>query len=198
MGKLWALFTYGIAAAVVAVLSYATAARLPGLREPFWAPLAALVVLYPDRKATLEAGLQYSIGTAAGSAIGWVCSAVWHGSLAVYGAGIMIAVGIAHLVRCQAAARLCAVAVTVITIVPHAEPPHLVALIRFVEVSYGVACALAYSLAAEAVATRFLHRLQLQRRSRTEKAPSGALRDKNRVRCSDDVQVERHAEKLPE
>lgn len=151
---LGALF-YGLAAAVVAVFTYATAARLPGVRQPYWAPLAALVVLYPDRKATLNAAFQYFIGTAAGSAIGWGCSAVWRGNVAIYGAGIMAAIAVAYLLRCQAAARLGAVAVTVITIVPHTEPPHLVALVRFVEVSYGIACALAYSLAAEVLAKRF-------------------------------------------
>lgn len=72
-----------------------------------WAPLAALVVLYPDRKATLTAGLQYFIGTAIGSAIGGACAAVWHGNLAVYGAGVTLTIGAAHVLRRQAAARHC-------------------------------------------------------------------------------------------
>lgn len=147
---------YGIGAAFVAVFCYATAAGLPGLHEPYWAPLTALVVLYPDRKGTLKAGLQYFIGTAIGSAIGWACAALWHGHLAAYGAGVALAIGAAHVLRCDAAARLSAVAVTLITIVPHPESPHLIALLRFVEVSYGVACALAYTLAADLVAKRVL------------------------------------------
>jgi hypothetical protein len=49
------------------------------------------------------------------------------------------------------AARLCAVAVTVITIIPHPESPGFVALYRFIEVSYGVACAVAYMGLADLV-----------------------------------------------
>jgi uncharacterized membrane protein YccC len=145
---------YGVGSAFVAVFCYETAARLPGLREPYWVPLTALVVLYPDRKGTLKAGLHYFIGTAIGSVVGWGCAALWHENLAVYGAGVALAIGAAHVVRCYAAARLSAVAVTLITIVPHPEPPHVIAVLRFVEVSYGVACALAYTLAADLVAKR--------------------------------------------
>ena len=42
--------------AIVAVLCYATAVRLPWLREAYWAPIAAIVVLYPDRVETVKAG----------------------------------------------------------------------------------------------------------------------------------------------
>jgi uncharacterized membrane protein YgaE (UPF0421/DUF939 family) len=149
---------YGIGSAVVAVFCYATASRFPGLREAYWAPIAALVVLYPDRKGTLKAGLQYFIGTASGSAIGWGCAALGRGNLALYGGGVALAIGAAHFLRCQASARLSAVAVTLIAIVPHAEPPYVIALRRFVEVSYGVACALAYTLAVDLVAARLAAR----------------------------------------
>jgi hypothetical protein len=54
-------------------------------------------------------------------------------------------VGLCYAVRLENAARLCAVAVTVITIIPRAEPPHLVALYRCIEVSYGVACAVGFT-----------------------------------------------------
>ncbi len=146
---------HGLGAALVAVFCYATARRLPLLGEPYWAPIAAVVVLYPQREATVQAGLQRFVGTAIGSLIGWGCAAWWHGNVAVYGAGVLLAVGACHLLGLQAAARLCAVAVTVITIIPHPEPPHLVALYRFIEVSYGVAIALAYTVVTDLVARRF-------------------------------------------
>lgn len=47
------------------------------------------------------------------------------------------------------------VAVTVIAIIPRTELPHLVAFHRFVEVSYGVACALLYMVAADFLRRRF-------------------------------------------
>jgi uncharacterized membrane protein YgaE (UPF0421/DUF939 family) len=146
-----ALF-HGASAAVVAVFCYGTASRIPWLHEAYWAPIAAVVVMYPEREATVQAGLQRLVGTAVGSAIGWASAAWWQGNVLLYGAAILVAVALCHALRLPAAARLCAVAVTVITIIPHPEPPGLVALYRFIEVSYGVACAVAYMGLAELVA----------------------------------------------
>ena len=52
------------------------------------------------------------------------------------------------------ASRLCAVAVTVITIIPRPGPAYQVAFHRFMEVSYGVVCALAYTVVVERVRRR--------------------------------------------
>jgi len=144
----------GAGTALVAVFSYATASQVPFLRETFWAPIAAIVVLYPDGETTRKAALERFLGTAIGSLIGWASAATWHHHIAVYGAAVVLAVGACHLLKLEATSRLCAVAVTVITIVPHADRPHLVALYRFIEVSYGVLCALAYTTVVDRVKRR--------------------------------------------
>jgi uncharacterized membrane protein YgaE (UPF0421/DUF939 family) len=149
-----AALLYGAGAAVVAMFCYATALHLPGLHEVYWAPIAAIVALQPGREATVKAAFQRFLGTAIGSLIGWGCAALWHGNILVYGAGVMLAVGACHFLRCEAAARICAVAVTVITLIPRVDPPHLVALHRFIEVSYGVGCAVAYTIAVDVIARR--------------------------------------------
>jgi uncharacterized membrane protein YgaE (UPF0421/DUF939 family) len=155
-GRSWpatrAALVYSAGAAVVAVFCYATARLVPGLREAYWAPIAAVVVLYPDREATRKAGVDRFFGTAIGSLVGWASAAWWHQHLVLYGVAVMLAVGLCHAVNRPAAARLCAVTVTVITIIPHPESAHLVALYRFLEVSYGVACALVYAAATDLVA----------------------------------------------
>jgi uncharacterized membrane protein YccC len=132
---------------------YVTANLMP-LRESYWAPLAAVVVLYPEPAATRKAGSDRFVGTFVGSLIGWASAEFWHGHVLIYGAGVMLAVALCSLLGLGTVARLSAVAVTVITIVPHAEPPHLVALYRFVEVSYGVACAYGYTTAVEYISKR--------------------------------------------
>jgi uncharacterized membrane protein YgaE (UPF0421/DUF939 family) len=83
--------------------------------------------------------------------IGWGCASVWQGHVLLYGLGVLLAVGVCYLLRLENASRLSAVAVTVITIIPRGEPAYLVAFHRFVEVSYGVLCALLYTLAVEKV-----------------------------------------------
>jgi uncharacterized membrane protein YccC len=144
----------GVSAAVVAVFSYSTVSLVPALQEHYWAPIAAVVVLYPDREATRNAATERFIGTIIGSLVGWGCAAWWHESLVLYGLGIAVAVGTCYLMRLEKASRLCAVAVTVITIVPRPGPAYQIAFHRFVEVSYGVVCALAYTVVVDWVRRR--------------------------------------------
>jgi uncharacterized membrane protein YgaE (UPF0421/DUF939 family) len=136
----------GLSAACVAVFCYLTARLLPSLRDVYWAPIAAIVVLYPDREATKSAAAQRFLGTAVGSLIGWASAVLWHEHIVLYGVAVFFAVGVCYLLRLGTAARLCAVTVTVITLIPRPEPVYLVAFHRFVEVSYGVTCALVYTI----------------------------------------------------
>jgi uncharacterized membrane protein YgaE (UPF0421/DUF939 family) len=145
---------HGVSAGLVAAFSFSTASLVPSLREPYWAPIAAVVVLYPARDATRRAAVERFIGTTIGSLIGWATADWWHQNLALYGLSVVVAVGLCYALRLENAARLCAVTVTVITLIPRAEAAYLVAFHRFVEVSYGVACALAYTMAAEAIRLR--------------------------------------------
>jgi uncharacterized membrane protein YccC len=147
----------GASAAIVAVFCYSTVSLVPALQESYWAPIAAVVVLYPDREATRRAAVERFIGTIVGSLVGWGCATWWHGSMFLYGLGIAVAVGICYLMRLQNASRLCAVAVTVITLIPRPGRPCEVAFHRFVEVSYGVVCALAYTVVVDLVRRRRRH-----------------------------------------
>ena len=144
----------GVSAAFVSVFCYSTASLVPGLRETYWAPIAAVVVLHSRREATRKAAMERFVGTIIGSLIGWGCAAWWHQNIVMYGLAILVAVGICYLMRLENASRLCAVAVTVITIIPRPEPAYLVAFHRFVEVSYGVGCALAYTMVVDLVRHR--------------------------------------------
>jgi uncharacterized membrane protein YccC len=99
--------------------------RLPALQESYWAPIAAVVVLYPDREATRKAAIERFIGTIVGSLVGWGCATWWHQSIVLYGLAIAVAVGTCYLMRLENASRLCAVAVTVIAVIPRPGPPYL-------------------------------------------------------------------------
>jgi uncharacterized membrane protein YccC len=144
----------GASAALVAMFCYFTAGLVPSLHETYWAPIAAVVVLYPQTEATRKASTDRFIGTVIGSLIGWGSATYWNQNLLLYGLAVMVAVGLCYLLRLENASRLCAVAVTVITLVPRAQPAYVVAFHRFVEVSYGVACAVGYTLALDFVRRR--------------------------------------------
>jgi hypothetical protein len=57
----------GASAAIVAVFCYSTVSLVPALQESYWAPIAAVVVLYPDREATRKAAIERFVGTIVGS-----------------------------------------------------------------------------------------------------------------------------------
>jgi uncharacterized membrane protein YccC len=142
----------GAGTAIVALFSYATIRLVPSLREPYWAPIAAVVVLYPTLEATKKAALDRFLGTLIGSIIGWASATWWHGDVLPYALSLVVAVALCALLRLETASRLCAVTITVIALIPRTVPAYVTAFHRFVEVSYGVACALAYTLVANRMA----------------------------------------------
>jgi uncharacterized membrane protein YgaE (UPF0421/DUF939 family) len=144
----------GLGTSLVAMFCYVTASLVPGLSEAYWAPIAAVVVLYPETSATRKASGDRFLGTIFGSLIGWASAVLWHQNVLLYGISIFLAVGVCYLLRRENASRLCAVAVTVITLIPRSEPAHVVAFHRFIEVTYGVACAVLYTSVADAVRGR--------------------------------------------
>jgi uncharacterized membrane protein YgaE (UPF0421/DUF939 family) len=144
----------GASAAFVAMFAYFTTSLVPSLNETYWAPIAAVVVLYPQKEATRKASADRFLGTVIGSLIGWASATYWHQSVLLYGVAVTVAVGLCYLLRLENASRLCAVAVSVITLIPRYEPAYLIAFHRFVEVSYGVACAVAFTAGLEFVRKR--------------------------------------------
>jgi uncharacterized membrane protein YgaE (UPF0421/DUF939 family) len=148
----------GVSASIVATFCYVTASRVPSLHEPYWAPIAAVVVLYSQTDATRKASRDRFIGTAIGCVIGYESAIFWHGSVLLYGVAVFVAVGLCYLLRLENAARLCAVAVSVITLIPRSEPASVIAFHRFVEVSYGVACAVVYTVLLDGARRRWRSR----------------------------------------
>ena len=146
---------HGWRVSLVAMFCYFTVNRIPQLHETYWAPIAAVVVLYPDLGTTEKAGFDRLLGTAIGSLVGWGSAVWWHGHTLFYGLSIFVSVAICYTLGRAGAARLCAVAVTVITIIPRPEPAHMVAIYRFIEVSYGVSCALAYMRIVDLIQARW-------------------------------------------
>lgn len=143
---------HGVGAAVVAAFSYVTASRIPLMHEPYWASIAAVVSLYPERDATMKAGVQQFFGSVVGGLIGWASASWWHHDVLLYAVAVLLAVSVCYLVHLPNAARLSGVAVTIITLIPFSISPGLVALRRFTEVTYGVACAIGYTAAVACVA----------------------------------------------
>ncbi len=130
--------------AVAACISNATTA-LVHLPDGFWAAISAIVVMQTDLAATANSGRDRFIGTAIGGLIGWGCAVYWHDQLWILGLAIAVSVFVCWLANLGTAGRLSAVTLTVIVLIPRGDVIWKVALFRFLEVSWGIAVALAVS-----------------------------------------------------
>jgi uncharacterized membrane protein YccC len=137
----------GILTAGAAWICYASTALL-GLHEGYWAAISAIVVMQADLITTKSAARDRFIGTAVGGLIGWGCAACWHGHVWIYALSVALTIFICWAAGISTAGRLAAVAVTVIVLIPRAEPIWKVALFRFLEVSWGIAVGVAVSSGA--------------------------------------------------
>ena len=126
-------------AAVLALL----AAQAVGLREIYWAPISALVVVQSGFGASLLMSWHRLVGTAVGASIGALLAATAGRSLPAYAGGIL-AVGLlsAALRLDRPANRFAGIALTIVLLIVRPDPAWVVALHRFIEVSTGIVAGL--------------------------------------------------------
>lgn len=148
MGARQALIT-----AAAAWIAYASTSVF-GLREGFWAAISAIVVMQSDLTETENSARDRFIGTAIGGLIGWGCAISWHEQVWIYAAAIGATIFICWFAKLSAAGRLAAVTVTVIVLIPKDEPLWKIALFRFLEVSWGIAVAIAVQITVNWVERR--------------------------------------------
>lgn len=122
-------------------------AQLLKLPEFYWAPISTIVILLSTINP-FTLGWQRFVGTALGAVLGALIAASMHPGWSpllwlVYGLGIFIAGIFSALLRIGTAYRFTAITLTTVLLIPHAVSPWIVAWHRFVEVSLGIAVALA-------------------------------------------------------
>jgi uncharacterized membrane protein YgaE (UPF0421/DUF939 family) len=127
------------ALAAVAALLLAHLLKLP---EYYWAPISAIVVV----QSTIpphELAWQRFVGTALGAVLGAALATFFPPSAVVYAAGIFLCGVIAWLLRIGGAYRFAGITLSIVLLIPHARGPWIVSWHRFLEVSLGIAVALA-------------------------------------------------------
>lgn len=84
----------GFKAALAAGLAWALAMVVPGVaaQYPYYAPLGALVAMYPTVAGTAKQGLQTIIGLALGTGLGY--GAVWAGGLNPFTVALVVGAGV--------------------------------------------------------------------------------------------------------
>lgn len=122
-------------------------ARLFSLPEFYWAPISAIVVILSTIPARTLAWQRF-VGTALGALVGAGLAALVpptpFARLAIlYAAGVFVCGLLCSLLRIAGAYRFAAITVSIVLLIAHVRSPWIVGLHRFVEVSIGIAVALA-------------------------------------------------------
>jgi uncharacterized membrane protein YgaE (UPF0421/DUF939 family) len=124
-------------AAVVSLLL----ARLLKLPESYWAPISAIVIIQSTIDPRTVAWQRFA-GTALGAALGALVATFFSSAL-IYAAAIFLCGLLCALLRLRGAYRFAAITLSIVLLIAHQRPAWIVASHRFVEVSVGIAVALA-------------------------------------------------------
>ena len=133
---------HAVRTAIAAVVSF-LAARELGLKEAYWAPITTMIVLQSTLGAAWTVSTQRLAGTALGAVVGAASAAYVGSGAAVFGAGVVLLGVICaafHLDR--AAYRFAGITLAVVMLIARSQPPWVLALHRFIEVSLGIAVGL--------------------------------------------------------
>jgi uncharacterized membrane protein YgaE (UPF0421/DUF939 family) len=125
-------------AAVVSLLL----ARILKLPEYYWAPISAIVIIQSTIDPRTLAWQRFA-GTAVGAALGALIMTFFPSSALVYAVAIFSCGVLCALLRIRSAYRFAAITLSIILLIAHTRPAWIVASHRFVEVSLGIAVALA-------------------------------------------------------
>src|SRR6201981_2148973 len=135
--------THAIRTAVAATVSVIIA-RLAQMPEAYWAAIATLVVMQSTLGATLTLSVERIVATAVGASLGALESNYFGANLAAFMLAIFFIGLLSFCFRLKKTAyRYASVTLTIIVLIPRANPAWIVALHRFIEVSVGIIVALA-------------------------------------------------------
>ena len=133
--------------AVAAVVSLLVA-RMFRLPEAYWAAVSTLIVMQSTLGAALPISAQRLAGTALGGVAGGFAAAYFPGNAYVFGIAVFLMGILCAAFRVERSAyRYASVAVAIIMLVPRTNKAWIIAVHRFVEVSIGIAVALAITAA---------------------------------------------------
>lgn len=136
---------HSVRTAVAAVASLLVA-RLCRLPEAYWAPITTLVITQSSLGAAFSVSWKRFVGTALGALTGALVGSYFPSNLFLFGATVLILGPLCVLLRADRSAyRFGGVTLSIVLLIPRANPAWKVALHRFAEVSIGIAVALLFA-----------------------------------------------------
>jgi uncharacterized membrane protein YgaE (UPF0421/DUF939 family) len=126
----------------VAAVASLLLARLLKLPEFYWAPISAIVIIQSTIDPSTLAWQRFA-GTALGAVLAALIATFLPGSALVYAVAIFLCGLLCAVLRLRGAYRFAAITLSIVLLIAHQRPAWIVASHRFVEVSVGIAVALA-------------------------------------------------------
>jgi uncharacterized membrane protein YccC len=135
--------THAIRTALAALVSVMVA-RLLRLPEAYWAAIATLVVMQSTLSATLALSIERIVASALGASVGALEAHCFGRNLFAFTVAIFLIGLVSAAFRLEKTAyRYASITLTIVVLIPRADPPWNIALHRFIEVSLGIIVALA-------------------------------------------------------
>jgi uncharacterized membrane protein YccC len=126
----------------VAAIASLLLARLLKLPDFYWAPISAIVIIQSPIDPRTAAWQRFA-GTALGAALGALIATFFPSNGLVYASAIFLCGLLCALLRFRGGYRFAAITLSIILLIAHQLPAWVMASHRFVEVSLGIAVALA-------------------------------------------------------
>ena len=128
----------------IAALVSLLVARLFKLPEAYWATVTTLVVMQSTFGAAFTVSWHRFLGSAIGAAAGALLATYFGTNAAMFAVGIFVMGTLCAVLQLDRVAyRFAGVTLAIVMLIARSSPPWIVAIHRFVEVSVGIAVALA-------------------------------------------------------
>jgi uncharacterized membrane protein YccC len=135
-------FIHAFRTAIAAVASLLIA-RLFQLPEAYWAAIATMIAMQSTLGAAWSVSKDRLAGTALGAAAGALLATSAGQNIAVFGAGVFALGVLCAILRVERGAyRYAGITLVIVMLIARTQPPWIVAIHRFVEISMGIAVGL--------------------------------------------------------
>jgi len=141
--------------AIAAIVSLLVA-RLFALPETYWAAVSTVIVMQSSLGASLPIAIRRFSGAFLGASLGALIGYCFKPNIWIFGAGVFV-LGLICAILCRvnkslkdaldsSAYRYASITLAITILIPRSNPPWIIALHRFSEVSLGIVVALAMSV----------------------------------------------------
>ena len=135
--RIWDGAVRGVLLLAAAGCAYEPAHAL-GLRQEFWAPITAILVLQTEMRALRNMARNQALGGIIGGTVALALLLCFGDTLPAYLGAVLLSAVLCHGLNLEGASQIAGVTATILMLVPHTETPAMFLLARLSEVGWGI------------------------------------------------------------